>query len=99
MADIYKYQTERQSATLALIKSDAQNLSFKLACMTDSALYDQPLAIELLPPPAWKPQKVTIHDARGVSLATTTGQTPSGDVVVRFEVPPSEAVYMIGATP
>jgi len=50
MADIHKYQTERNSARLSLVKSDAASITFQLDCATDAMLYDQLLTLEVTLP-------------------------------------------------
>jgi peptidoglycan/xylan/chitin deacetylase (PgdA/CDA1 family) len=96
MADIHKYQTERNAAKLALLKSDARSLSFRLTCATDPALYDQPLTMEVVPPAAWTLQKLVVKDAKGAPVATTPG-TVEGAAALRFVVPPREADYTVEA--
>lgn len=95
MADIHKYQTERNAAKLLLVKSDAQGLTFQVECTTDPALYDQMLTVEVAPPPTWDRQKVIIKDAQGSLIA---GKSDGVDTL-RFEVPPREAVYLIVKAP
>jgi hypothetical protein len=94
MADIHKYQTERSSAKLTLVKSDAKSLAFQLDCATDATLYDQPLTIEVTPPAA----KVVIKDEAGASITTQLVEV-GGSKMLRFEVPPRDAVYAIVTTP
>ncbi|WP_395746424.1 polysaccharide deacetylase family protein [Prosthecobacter sp.] len=98
MADIHQYMTERDAAKLALIKADAQQLSFKLTCATDAALYDQPLTIEMVLPPAWKLPNVSIKDAKGSVIPTMPGKLEGADAL-RFDVPPREAEYLISVNP
>ena len=50
MADIHKYQTERNGSSLALVSSEPRRLAFRLSCLTDPELYDQPLTIEVMTP-------------------------------------------------
>ena len=94
MADIHKYQTERNAARLTLLKSDAKHLSFQLTCTTDPALYDQPLTIEVAPPPAWDRQKLVIKDAQGAVIPTKPGKVDGADAL-RFDVPPREGTFVI----
>jgi len=90
MADIYKYQTERNAAKITLVKSDPKSLIFRLDSMTDTTLYDQPLALEATIPAAWAASKVVIKDSNGQSLpATVTG------AMLRCNVPPREGTYSI----
>ena len=94
MADIYKYQTERNAAKLTVIKSDAQQLSFQLTCKTDHSLYDQPLTIELTPPPAWNLKKLVVKDSQG-GLIPTKPDKSAGVDVLRFELPPRDSACSI----
>lgn len=98
MADIHKYLTERDAAKLTLIKSDAQQLSFRLTCATDAALYDQPLTVEMTVPPAWKLPNVVIKNAQGAVISAMPGRLEGADAL-RFDVPPREADYSITVTP
>ena len=92
MADIYKYQTERSSAKLTVVKSDAKSLAFQLDCATDAALYDQPLTLELSPPESWKSAQFILRDAKGKTINAADGH-------LRFEVPPRSSSFVIQATP
>lgn len=94
MADIYKYQTERSSAKLMLVKSDAKSLAVQLDCTTDAALYDQPLTIEITPPASWDKNRIAIQDAAGHTCPATI--TASG---LRFEVPPRDGIFSITFSP
>lgn len=98
MADIHKYLTERDATKITLIKSEAQQLSFKLACAADATLYDQPLTVEMAVPPAWKLPNVVIKDAQGTVIPTKRGKV-EGAEALRFDVPPREADYTITVTP
>jgi peptidoglycan/xylan/chitin deacetylase (PgdA/CDA1 family) len=94
MADIYKYQTDRNAAKLTLVKSDAKNMSFQLDCSTDVKLYDQPLTLEITPAAAWNLSKVIVQDAVGQSLpATVEG------AMIRCTLPPREGAYSITSAP
>jgi peptidoglycan/xylan/chitin deacetylase (PgdA/CDA1 family) len=94
MADIYKYQTERNAAKLTLVKSDAKSLTFQLDCSTDVKLYDQPLTFEITPAAAWDASKVIVKDDDGQSLpATVEG------AVIRCTLPPREGTYSITSAP
>lgn len=98
MADIHKYQTERNSAKLTLVKSGASSLSFSVEAGTNSALYDQPLTLELKVPPAWSAGKITVQNEHG-SLNQTIAVSDTQDRLLRFEVPPRKANYVIDFTP
>jgi peptidoglycan/xylan/chitin deacetylase (PgdA/CDA1 family) len=92
MAEIHKYQAERTSAKLTLVKSDAKSLAFQLDCATDAALYDQPLTLELSPPESWKSGQIILRDAKGQTINSADGH-------LRFEVLPRSSSFVIEATP
>jgi hypothetical protein len=98
MADIYKYQTERSSASLVLAESGPQKLSFHLKCATDPVLYDEPLTIEIEPSPSWNPEKIRITDSSGNRVeSVVSGGSDSESVVVRVRVAPKSAEYSVAA--
>jgi hypothetical protein len=98
MADIHKYQTERNSARLSLVKSDAKSLVFQLDCATDVTLYDQPLTLEVTPPAGWVEAKIFIRTDAGASINAKPVEV-GGARVLRVEVPPQRAVYSIVHSP
>lgn len=98
MADIYKYQTERNGSKLALVSSDARRLTFRLSCLTDPELYDQPLTIEVTPPASRPSRRIAVQDAQGQAVAVRTAQA-GGQSVLRFEVAPRDATYTIELSP
>jgi len=53
MADIYKYQTERQATKLWLSAESPQQVYLRLFCGTNPEWYDQPLTMEMVLPPSW----------------------------------------------
>ena len=98
MADIHKYQTERNGAKLAMVDSDARHLTFKLSCLSDPELYAQPLTIEVTLSKLWQPDRIAVKDAKGKSIAVRSAQV-GGQTLLRFEVAPSDAVYSIETIP
>jgi len=94
MADIHKYQTERNSARLSLVKSDAKSLVFQLDCATDAMLYDQLLTLEVSSPAT----KVVIKDEAGASITAQVIEV-GGARLLRFEVPPQNATFSIFTMP
>lgn len=98
MADIYKYQSERRTAKLTLVKSDANSLTFQLDCGTDAMLYDQPLTIEVTPPAAWEVAKVEVKDAAGSPLKAEIVESANGRLL-RLEATPQTSSYSILASP
>ena len=98
MADIYKHQTERSGSALSLVKSDPRHLSFKLSCLTDPELYDQPLTIEVTTPKSWPRDRIVVTDVQGNAIAVRTVQA-SGQIMLRFELAPRTAAYTIKLGP
>lgn len=94
MADIYKYQTERNASRLALESSDARGLTFRLSCLTEPELYDQPLTIEVAPPQSWPSEQLVVKDAQGNAVAARVAEV-RGQTVVRFDALPRAMVYTI----
>ncbi|MCX7827238.1 MAG: polysaccharide deacetylase family protein [Verrucomicrobiae bacterium] len=98
MADIHKYQTERNASKLALQQTGPKRLAFQLICLTDATLYDQPLTIEALLPPAFDAARLVVKDDRGKVIPTRRVQQ-DGAAILRFDVAPRNAVYAIELTP
>jgi hypothetical protein len=98
LADVYKYQTERSGSALSLVSSDARHLSFKLSCLTDPELYDQPLTIEVAIPKSWPADRIVISDGQSKTFAFRTVQH-RGQIRLRFELAPRSAAYTITLTP
>lgn len=95
MAEIYKYQTERNGSKLILVSSDPQSLRFKLSCPTDRELYDQALTIEAALPDSWPPDRIAVENEEGKALAARTVNA-DGRMTLRFEAAPRTAVYTVG---
>lgn len=94
MADIHKYQTERSSAKLTLVRSDTKSLTFQLDCVTDATLYDQPLTLEVTLPEGHDAQRAVIQTEAGKSFVP---QFANG--FLRFELIPKSGVYTIAFMP
>jgi hypothetical protein len=98
MADIHKYQTERKAAKLSLRPLSANRLALRLSCATDPSLFDQPLTIELMSPPAGASEKLTVRNEASQPL-TLRHASHAERAVIRFDVPPVAASYTIETTP
>jgi hypothetical protein len=98
MADIHKYQTERNASKLALQQSGPARLSFQFTCQTDATLYDQLLTIEAQLPPSLDAGRLKVKDDRGNVIPVRVAQK-DGVTALRFDVPPRNAVYSIHLTP
>lgn len=98
MADIYKYQTERNAAKLTLVKSDAKSLAFKLDCATDSALYDQPLTMELIPPTTWNRAGIKVLKDQNAAMSAKPVKIGEQERL-HFEVPAKGAQFSIQSMP
>ncbi len=98
MADIYKYQTERNGSALTPVSPDSRQLAFRLTCLTDPELYDQPLTIEVTPPPSRSSERIAVKDAQAQTIPVRTAQAGGGPVW-RFEVAPRSAACSIELRP
>ncbi len=98
MADIHKYQIERDEAALTLIQSDHHHLTLRLSCLTNPELYDQPLTIEITTKKSSPPNRITVADSHGKTVAVRVAQV-RGEQVLRFEVAPRDATYSIELIP
>ena len=94
MADIHKYQAERNSARITLLRSDAKSLTFELECATNETLFDQPLTLEIIPPEGAKAASIVIRDESAQPISTTT--SASG---LRCSVPPRKCIYSLSVAP
>ena len=96
MTDIYKYQTERDRAALAIVNRGPERTAVTLSCSTDAKLYDQDLTIEISLPQGWPPEQVTvtpIEPGRGVVAVSVSGNT-----AIRCDLPPITATYIVEKT-
>lgn len=94
MADIYKYQTERNAAMLKLHKADRDRLAVEVVCGTDAALFDQPLTLEMTGPPSMDAGRFRVKDAAGAVLPLRAASV-NGAAALRFDVAPRNALYSI----
>lgn len=94
LADIHKYQSERNAAKLTLISSDAQSLVFQLDCGTDGTLYDQALTLEAARDQSGEALSIQAIDEKGRMLPQRVARV-DGVPVLRFDVPPVRGVYRI----
>jgi hypothetical protein len=94
MADIHKYQTERTKAALSLVKSGAGQLSFRIICLTDPGLYDQPLTLEIKTMASRPLERVAVKDMDGAAIAVRPWHA-GAQTVWRFDVFPRAAEYTI----
>ena len=98
MADIYKYQTQRNASKLTLRQSDSWRLTFQFTCLTDATLYDQPLTLEVAHARSLAVGRLTVKDAQGNVISSYVA-VAEGAPVLRFDVPPHDVVYSIEMTP
>ena len=98
MADIYKYQMERNAAAISPLESDSQHFSFELSCLTDPELYDHPLMLEVTLPSSWPPERTQIRNAQGEVCDFQTIQFENHNLL-RFEVVPRTEAYTVKAAP
>lgn len=93
MADIYKYQTERDQATLTIANQGPHRAAVTLACRTDPTLYDQNLSIEISLPKAWSSNRVTVTRIEPHRVVPSISIL--GNKAIRCSVPPITATYSI----
>lgn len=98
MADIHKYQSERNTSKLKLQRSNPKRLAFEFTCQTDATLFDQPLTIEVAHPQPLDASRLKVRNAQGNVIPLRAGKA-DGASVLRFDVPPRDAVYSIEMTP
>jgi len=98
MADIDKYQTERTASKLTLRQSDPGRLTLQLTCLTDAALYDQSLTIEISHAQSLDASRLRIKDAKGNTVLVRAAPV-EGAGMLRFDVPPRDALYSIEISP
>jgi hypothetical protein len=94
MAEIYKYQHQRQAAKLALRGKSPTRATLQVTCLTDPELYDEPLTIELSAPASWSAGRITVTDAGGAAVAVRAAPGQPGSVF-RFDVAPVDTAYVI----
>jgi hypothetical protein len=95
MADIHKYATERAATSLDPVDPGGNEFAFRLNCATDPTLYDQALTVEMTPPEAWSPHRITVRSDSGERIALRTAKV--GDrTVLRFEAAARNETYRIG---
>jgi hypothetical protein len=93
MADIYKYQVERNQAELAIASEAPLRAVLTLTCSTDPELYDQDLTIQIALPSNWPPEKVTVQSEESGAVIPTAAD--SSGKTIRFDAPPITAAYII----
>ncbi len=97
LADAFKYQQERKAAGLSLSSVGPKGVALNLRCGTDPALFDQPLTIALTLPAGWVSDKLTVSRPDGSGVRTIRPEAAPQGRVVRFDVPPTEATYVVKA--
>jgi hypothetical protein len=98
MADVHKYQTERNGCSLSLVESAAERLRLRLTCHTDPKLYDQMLTLEIQLPEAWPTDRIAVTDGAGKPIAIRRSSA-GPKTVLRFDAPPRTADYVISSGP
>lgn len=87
----HQYVTERGSAEIKNMKSDASSISLELTCKADPALYDLPLTLSTKVPADWK--NCTVN--QGASSTTTAVRGGS----VQYDALPSGGVIALKRAP
>ena len=78
----HKYETERSSAAVQTLESNAQQILLQLKCKADAQLYDYPLTLITQVPVAWKNCRVT--------QGTKTAQVAAEEGTLMFEALPGD---------
>jgi hypothetical protein len=94
MADIHKYQTERNGSALSLASSDPRRVTFRLSSQTDPDLYDHPLTLEVKVPAPWIPERIAAKDGHDKAVGLRRVQAKA-ETVLRLDVPARTAEYSI----
>ena len=97
MADIYKYETERHGAKLAIENWGESRSVLTLSCMTNLELYDQPLTLDVTLPQSWTKERVVIMNHEGQEVNVRKVSTSNG-IVLRFDAKPTAAEFTIEKT-
>ncbi len=98
MTDIYKYQTERNGSKLELIGAGPRQLTFRLSCLTDRMLYNEPLTIEYLAPESWRLDQVHVKNTNQETIPIYTDPL-NEETILRFNVPAVDASYTLEMVP
>jgi len=94
MADIYKHENERKGSKLEIVSSDPSCLTLSVSCLSDPALYDQPMTIELTLPESLPPQRVTVKNELQEIVPARVSHTPD-HALLRFDVAPINSTCSI----
>jgi hypothetical protein len=94
MAAIFKYQQERDHATLAVSADGDDALALHLSCATPPDRYDHPLTLEVVLPS--RDDIPTVLDAAGNHIAVRSASL-RGCRGVRFDVRPADGIYIVRA--
>ena len=98
MADIHKYQAERTGAALSRVNSGGRQLLFRLVCLTDPELFDQPLTLEIKSTAARPLERVAVKDMDGKAIVVRSWHA-GGQTVWRFDAFPRTAEFSIDLEP
>ena len=81
----------RREARLAIKALEGGRAEIALSCMTDRALYDQPLTIQLTLPEG-RPAAPSVVGPGGAEIPVRRS-TAAGRAVLRFEAAPADGTY------
>jgi len=95
MTAIHEYEQEREKASVWPSPHGDDALTLEFMCGTDPNLYTQPLTLEVDLPAGT--HSATVTDSSGDMLACRI-ENAEGGPVLRFEVPPADARFTVGAT-
>lgn len=99
LANVYKYNQERNTARLAIVRRSSDYIELELSCGSAVELYDHPLTLQADLPHNWPAEKVCLmqDDKNPVSIADYVSEP--GRNVVRWNVPPVNGRYTLCKNP
>ena len=81
---VHKYETERMSAEVEGVESNATKISLKLRCKADPQLYDAPLTLVTQVPAGWN--KVLVAQGAGKTVVESANNEVKYDALANGEV-------------
>lgn len=95
LANAFKYQEERSFAKISLKALSPEEALIEVTCLTDPALYDHPLTLEVELPEVWNSDDVSIIRDSGSRVQLIRESPTKIERVLRFHVPPVTGRYFI----
>jgi Polysaccharide deacetylase len=95
LASAYKFQRERDASALSLISATPREFVFQLTCLTDPALYDQPLTLEIALPETAPVSSITVTRHPDAPVAFTQVSAGGEEHLLRLNIPPVSGRYNV----